>query len=425
MAKKSAKTNPMARFFCVIMALLIIAACTIGGLQLWGKGNVKPSEWFKKNEELAPVTITLSDGEELPAVCAATQAMSAEGYPSTKLATARCTLPEGGSPDRYEWEIKGGTGLSVKASNASGSRANVTAQTYFAGKATLTARAYLADELRGIGSIGITAINPNLIEIAVYYLPDAETHEYQEMLSALRAYDAEAQNFSITFREYTSMYECVSQEADYAIFFDENNRIAEFDEFALMSDAGIPVFYYNTGDGNGVDEGNIEGIITKETIEEGEASGEMGNTISRWAEEDELGFASDLNTADEDILSQYFDWESAQKYPVAEYDGWENLFMDFGDTINGIALSSSESLQEVKDVMDMSGLYYPDFKYIILDVKEADAELLREIIAEGAEVLAYTNKNDFAPLFEAINKLESGETINDKTIYVSTIEAFV
>lgn len=422
MAKKSAKTNPMARFFCVIMAILIIAACTIGGLQLWGKGNVKPSEWFKKDEELAPVTITLSDGEELPAVCAATQANEGS-YPSTKLAEATCTLPEGGSPDRYEWEIKGGTGLSVKASEKTGRTAWVTAQTYFTGKATLTARAYLADELRGIGSINITAINPDLIQVCVYYLADAETDEYQEMLSALRAYDAEAQGFSITFNEYISMYECEAQEPDYAIFFDENNRIAEFDEFALMSDAGIPVFYYNAGDDIGVDEGNIKGIITKETIESYEASGEIGNTISRWAEEGKLTFACDLNTTDEAILSQYFDWESTQKYPVAESDGWESLLTSDVEPINGIALSSSESLQEVKDVMDMGGRYYPDFKYIILDVKEADAEFLREIIAEGAEALAYTNKLDFASLFEAINEIHGG-TEFDKTIYVSKIEAF-
>lgn len=36
-----------------LLALVVIGACVIGGLQLWGKGNQKPSEWFKKKEASA------------------------------------------------------------------------------------------------------------------------------------------------------------------------------------------------------------------------------------------------------------------------------------------------------------------------------------------------------------------------------------
>ena len=41
-----------------VLMVLIIAALTLGGLQLFGKGKVKPSEWFKSNvaqaEQTAP-----------------------------------------------------------------------------------------------------------------------------------------------------------------------------------------------------------------------------------------------------------------------------------------------------------------------------------------------------------------------------------
>ena len=35
--------------FCVLMTLIILAACVLGGLQLWGTGKTKPSEWFKSD----------------------------------------------------------------------------------------------------------------------------------------------------------------------------------------------------------------------------------------------------------------------------------------------------------------------------------------------------------------------------------------
>ena len=33
--------------FCVAIALMVAAVCTLGGLQLWGKDKTKPSNWFK------------------------------------------------------------------------------------------------------------------------------------------------------------------------------------------------------------------------------------------------------------------------------------------------------------------------------------------------------------------------------------------
>lgn len=34
--------------FATILAILVLAACTLGGLELWGTGKQKPSNWFKK-----------------------------------------------------------------------------------------------------------------------------------------------------------------------------------------------------------------------------------------------------------------------------------------------------------------------------------------------------------------------------------------
>ena len=42
-------TNKGLAIFCVILAFVIVAACTLGGLQLWGKGKAKPSEWFRSD----------------------------------------------------------------------------------------------------------------------------------------------------------------------------------------------------------------------------------------------------------------------------------------------------------------------------------------------------------------------------------------
>ena len=38
-------------FLSFLMAL-VIAALTLGGLQLFGKGKVKPSSWFKQEEKV-------------------------------------------------------------------------------------------------------------------------------------------------------------------------------------------------------------------------------------------------------------------------------------------------------------------------------------------------------------------------------------
>ena len=47
------RTNKGLAIFCVVLTFVIVAACTLGGLQLWGKGKAKPSEWFKSD----PVTV--------------------------------------------------------------------------------------------------------------------------------------------------------------------------------------------------------------------------------------------------------------------------------------------------------------------------------------------------------------------------------
>lgn len=63
--------------FISILMVIIIAALTLGGLQLFGKGKVKPSEWFKKadtpqSEQLAPETASyvssalFAENEEKP-----------------------------------------------------------------------------------------------------------------------------------------------------------------------------------------------------------------------------------------------------------------------------------------------------------------------------------------------------------------------
>ena len=37
--------------FISILMVIIIAALTLGGLQLFGRGKAKPSEWFGKEEK--------------------------------------------------------------------------------------------------------------------------------------------------------------------------------------------------------------------------------------------------------------------------------------------------------------------------------------------------------------------------------------
>lgn len=45
--KRSQSQNAAMGVLAVFLTIIILAACTIGGLQLWGRGNVKPSNWFK------------------------------------------------------------------------------------------------------------------------------------------------------------------------------------------------------------------------------------------------------------------------------------------------------------------------------------------------------------------------------------------
>lgn len=159
MAKRYSKPNTGLHVFCVIMTLLMLAVCTLGGLQLWGTGKMKPSEWFK-NDGLAPVTISLQD-VAVPVGAVQTAANGARAYaltdlegtyPSTKRATATCRLPDG--TPTFQWSVSPAPGeLKIQTSGTYRQYADLTAQAYFADSVELTAEAYLGGQLRGTGSI--------------------------------------------------------------------------------------------------------------------------------------------------------------------------------------------------------------------------------------------------------------------------------
>lgn len=268
MAKRYKKNNAGLRILCVVLALMLAAACTLGGLELWGTGKMKPSEWFKQ-DDLAPVTISLAD-DAAPIGAAKTFENGARayalsttgyvGYPSTKRATATCTLPEGGNPDRYEWQITGGEGLSVKTVNSDGSAADVTAQTYFSGSATLTARAYLGSELRGIGSVRIYTNEPEpepepepqnfiaLIELQSY----AEENEYMQDITTFKSevlpvLDAEVKEYPVETTEdlETKVFDALSYSPNVIIFFDRRGELAELAENGTIFDGlyGTPFIF--------------------------------------------------------------------------------------------------------------------------------------------------------------------------------------
>ncbi len=60
-------TNKGLAIFCVVLAFVIVAACTLGGLQLWGKGNQKPSNWFRSEDPAIVVGESVKYETTLPA----------------------------------------------------------------------------------------------------------------------------------------------------------------------------------------------------------------------------------------------------------------------------------------------------------------------------------------------------------------------
>lgn len=272
MARKYKKNNTGLCILCIVLALILIAACTLGGLQLWGADNMKPSNWGKKEADLAPVSISLEDNDA-PFGVARTFENGArayplattsliEGYPSTKRATATCTLPEGGSPDRYEWEITGGEGLSVNTVNSDGSVADVTAQKYFSDTATLTARAYRGSELRGEGSITLRAL-PSGIYLTLFTMtdPDKLNTQYSQDISVFKTEIFTPANFYLrsTFlrtiqadRNDTAInqkfQEIFQSKTDIVVFFDQHGLITNTVDFHPLKENDIPFIVINDAD---------------------------------------------------------------------------------------------------------------------------------------------------------------------------------
>lgn len=255
--KKSAKTSSRTglKIFAIFMALVLVAA-VFGGLQLWGKGKVKPSNWFK-NEELAPVTISLDDkaAKEItfaafgnaPAAASVKDSpslmASADWYPVTKTVTASCTLPDG--VPTYQWDItsicgmNGGDSVSVNPINADGSSAQVTATCYFYDIGVLTARAYLNGELRGIGSVRVHANHTYddsfeyseptewatfSMSLIAFYDDVYRTMDYQYRLEN---FIRRMQDFGVEEIEYVeaSDYSYPNNNMDITVIFDWNGRI--------------------------------------------------------------------------------------------------------------------------------------------------------------------------------------------------------
>ncbi len=412
---------------CVIMAFLLAAACTLGGLELWGTDKMKPSNWGKQ-DELAPVTISFTDDAPAPFGIVQTlengarayplMTTASASYPSSKTAIAECTLPEGGTPDLYKWSITGGEGLSVRPIPDS-SAAIITAQNYFTGAATLTVRAYRGSELRGIGSISITAqraYETSDIVIEVYYLKNG-SEEYQRMLSDFRAFPAGKYGFQVNFVEFTQFEACYEREPDYAVFLDEENAIAYSGDASIMQDIGITCFFYNMDVDQSLGYFLVEDMLAPEGIE---------SALRSWAEQcDEIyAFFGDLTIEHQDIIQQIADSEGYTLQSVSDYEGWQGL-IDSGNPFNCIMLSSSAELPDVMDVIDGNGISHEDIMWIICDVRDEEAQMVSGLISEGASVCAYKKVAHFDLIFDAIYDIEAGESLSEDYIYLYTYEAFV
>ncbi len=418
------------RICCVALALMLAAGLTLGGLELFAPDGkkMKPSEWFKSDAELAPVTITLAD-EPAPISAAQTfengarayaLATASASYPSTKRATATCTLPEGGTPERYEWEITGGEGLSVKTVNADGSAADVTAQQYFAGTATLTARAYRGDDLRGIGSIKLSAKRvyetSDTEGIDVYYVENG-SEEYQSMLTDFRAYAAEKCEWQVNFCAFTTIEECAERNPDYAIFLDEDYAIAGSGDVSVMQDAGIKCFFYNM---------DIDTSLGYILVEETLAPEGIESALQAWAEQhNEINaITGDLTVDHQGMIQSIADGNDYNILGSAsDYEGWQGIINSFS-TFNCIALSSSKELPDVMAALDSHGISNDDILWIICDVREAEAQMVSDLISEGVSVCAYKKAAHFDHIFDAIQDLEGGSE-PETTICIYEYEEFV
>ncbi len=73
MAKKryTQHTHPGLTISAFITVLILIFGCVLGGMQLWGKDKIKPSNWGKKNqpatEQKADAGMTINPDEQAPA----------------------------------------------------------------------------------------------------------------------------------------------------------------------------------------------------------------------------------------------------------------------------------------------------------------------------------------------------------------------
>ena len=245
MAKKYEKQNNVGlRILCAVLALILIAACTLGGLELWGTDKMKPSNWGK--DDLAPVAISFSDGLKNSTRVYSLTAVS-DKFPSTKRATATCALPEGGAPDSYEWELTGGEGLSMKTVASDGSIAEITARQYFNGSATLTARAYKNGELRGIGSIGVRAPEP--LPITLTLIGYATQYDYNSAQFKEKIVDLLPSEYKTSLKEYTINPEDDLNGLITGISFaqTENNIVIFFDDCGLIAEHSSGAFEYLTG----------------------------------------------------------------------------------------------------------------------------------------------------------------------------------
>ena len=424
MARRYKKNKAGLRILCVVLALMLAAGLTLGGLELWGKGKMKPSNWFKS--DLATVTITLSDApapEKTAQILNGARAYALDepdSYPSTKRATATCTLPEGGSPERYKWEITGGEGLSVQTVNADGSAADVTAQQYFPGTATLTARAYRGKDLRGIGSINLTAKKVYTLDITVdvYYVENG-SETYQSMLTDFRAFHAEEYGCQVNFCKYTTIEECAERNPDCAIFLDEDYAITGSGDISVMQDAGIPCFFYQMD----VDE-CLGYILEEETL----APNSIESALQAWAEQhNEINaITGDLTIDHQDMIQSIANGNGYNILGSAsDYDGWEGIINSFNDTFNCIALSSSAELPDVMAAIDARGISRDDILWIIFDVREAEAQMVSELISEGVSVCAYKKAAHFDRIFDAIQDLLESDYEPETTICIYEYEEFV
>ena len=73
------------RFFSGLLALVVLGGATLGGLELWGAGKQKPSNWFKQEvaeegeADLIAGNVVMSDNEQ-NGITLTAYALSAEEY---------------------------------------------------------------------------------------------------------------------------------------------------------------------------------------------------------------------------------------------------------------------------------------------------------------------------------------------------------